>query len=1086
MRIRQIRFKNLNSLAGAWEIDLDHPAYAADGIFAVTGPTGAGKTTILDAVCLALYGRTPRLGKIAGSTDEIMTRRTGECFAEVVFETGQGVHLSRWSRRRAHKKAGGELQIPRQELSRLEGETWRICSTSAKGTAAGIKNAVGMDFEQFTRSALLAQGGFAAFLQASPDERAPLLERITGTEIYSRISMRVHELRAVENSRRDALQAGLEGLLLLAPEQEQRLRAELEAAKAREDALALSVARMEKALAGIREQVRLERELENIAARLKTLRAEEEIFAPDRARLEAAVRCLEHAADLAALAGLHAAQDKDGRALKSCLESLPGALDGAERARESLKAAETRRAAAKSALLAARPVLRSVRELDLRIAEKAEPLRAGDAGIAEQSALLAGLQGELHRKSAELDRLRAEQIRRAALPADGGAALEDADGARREAAAQPAQSDPAELRKRLSLQEKQERLLERAREAADLQAASARAVRELEEQSAALAAQAAQPALDVERAESRTTALEKEEGDLTIRLSLQKELASYEKARHGLRDGEACPLCGSPDHPYARGNIPGPDGTEKRLAEVRAALKTARAETAALKVRQAEIGRDLVRAAESGKEHARKREEAAKRLEAARAGLPPGMLPAPADPERNPQFFEQLEDLRREHARSLAFSSATLEKAEAAAALESAVAALDQRVRHLGEQAGTAEAELLKRRERRRLLFEERDGLLRERRALYGDNNPDAEERRLETATETADKDASSAERRAGAAQQAVVLLQGKIDDLRKASTEREDTLRSLSAAFLVRLRASGFADAASCAAAALPEKERRRLAAIADKFAEERAALTAAEQEKTALLAAERAKGLPPPEEAENLETDLQRLAAERVELQQVVGACRQRLRDDEEQRLRRQEQIRALEAQKRVCAGWDELHALIGSADGKKYRNFAQGLTFDVLMARADAHLRKMTDRYRLTREDFNVLEPSVRDEWQAGELRSTRNLSGGESFLVSLALALGLSGMVGSKTPDSLFLDEGFGTLDDEALDIALDTLAGLRREGRLIGVISHVEALKERIGAQILVIPLGGGKSRLEGPGCRKLDAFFNPQPASAAG
>ncbi|MDR1684933.1 MAG: AAA family ATPase [Desulfovibrio sp.] len=1081
MRIRQISFKNLNSLAGEWEMDLTHPAYASDGIFAVTGPTGAGKTTILDAVCLALYGRTPRLGRIAGNADEIMTRRTGECFAEVVFETEEGLHLSRWSRHRARRQAGGELQAPKQELSRLEGGTWRICSTSAKGTAAGIKNAVGMDFEQFTRSALLAQGGFSAFLQASPDERAPLLERITGTEIYSRISMCVHELRAGEHSRRDALQAGLEGLRLLSPEEGRRLRAELYAAKAREGELALSAELKEKALAGIREQLRLERELERISARLQALRVEEEAFAPDRARLEAAVRCLEHAADLAALAGLRAAQEKDGRALKGCLESLPACLAAAERERESLKAAETRRDAAKAALFAARPLLRNVRELDLKIAEKAEPLRAGDAGIAEQSALFAGLQGELSRKSAELDRLRDDQAQYATPPSADGASFDretppdSTPDTGRETEDKFAERGPAELRKILSLLEKQDVLLERAREASDILTVSGRAVRELAAQGEEFAARAAERALTLARAESRTAALEKEEGDLTIRLSLQKTIASYQKARRGLRDGEACPLCGSLDHPYARGNIPGPDDTEKRLAEVRAALKTVRTEAAALKVRQAEIGKDIARVAESGKEHAAKQEEAAKRLEAVRAALPPDALPVPADPEHNPEFFAQLEDLRRAHARSLALAAATLEKAEAAAALERTVTALTQRVRHLAEQAGNAETELQKRRERRRLLLEERDGLLQERRALYGDNKPDTEERRLEAATEAADKEASAAERKAGAAQQSVVHLQGKIEELRKAAAEREETLRGLSAAFLVRLRASGFADEASCAAAALPEKERRRLAGIADKLAEERAARTAAGQEKTELLAAERAKDLPPPEEAENLEKDLQRLASERAELQQVMGACLQRLRDDEEQRLRRQEQLRALEAQKCVCAGWDELHALIGSADGKKYRNFAQGLTFDVLMARADVHLRKMTDRYRLTRESLDVLEPSVRDDWQAGELRSTRNLSGGESFIVSLALALGLSGMAGSKTPDSLFLDEGFGTLDDEALDIALDTLAGLRREGRLIGVISHVEALKERIGAQIMVIPLGGGRSRLEGPGCRSLGA-----------
>ena len=194
MRILGVRFKNLNSLTGEWHVDFTHPDYSSDGIFAITGPTGAGKTTIMDAVCLGLYGRTPRLDKVTKSSNEIMSRQTGECFAEVTFETQKGRYRCHWSQHRARKKPDGELQQAKHEDSR--------CRIRA---GAGIKDnpgrwihrekATGMNFERFTRSMLLAQGGFAAFLQAPPNERAPILEQITGTEIYSQISMKVHQRR---------------------------------------------------------------------------------------------------------------------------------------------------------------------------------------------------------------------------------------------------------------------------------------------------------------------------------------------------------------------------------------------------------------------------------------------------------------------------------------------------------------------------------------------------------------------------------------------------------------------------------------------------------------------------------------------------------------------------------------------------------------------------------------------------------------------------------------------------------------------------------------------------------------------------
>jgi len=214
-----------------------------------------------------------------------------------------------------------------------------------------------------------------------------------------------------------------------------------------------------------------------------------------------------------------------------------------------------------------------------------------------------------------------------------------------------------------------------------------------------------------------------------------------------------------------------------------------------------------------------------------------------------------------------------------------------------------------------------------------------------------------------------------------------------------------------------------------------------------------------------------LNSLIASQKDLQQEIGGIRQRLKDNEDLKQRHQERALAIDSQKREYSRWDLLHALIGSADGKKYRNFAQGLTFEMMIGHANRQLQKMTDRYLLIRDDAQPLELNVIDNYQAGEIRSTKNLSGGESFIVSLALALGLSHMASKNVRvDSLFLDEGFGTLDEEALDTALETLAGLQQDGKLIGVISHVLALKERISAQIQVSPQAGGRSVISGPGC----------------
>lgn len=158
----------------------------------------------------------------------------------------------------------------------------------------------------------------------------------------------------------------------------------------------------------------------------------------------------------------------------------------------------------------------------------------------------------------------------------------------------------------------------------------------------------------------------------------------------------------------------------------------------------------------------------------------------------------------------------------------------------------------------------------------------------------------------------------------------------------------------------------------------------------------------------------------------------------------------------------------SLIGSKEGDKFRKFAQGLTLDNLVHLANQQLTRLHGRYLLQRKASEALEVEVVDTWQADAVRDTRTLSGGESFLVSLALALALSDLVSHKTRiDSLFLDEGFGTLDSETLDTALDALDALNASGKTIGVISHVEAMKERIPVQIKVKKINGlGYSKLE--------------------
>lgn len=208
--------------------------------------------------------------------------------------------------------------------------------------------------------------------------------------------------------------------------------------------------------------------------------------------------------------------------------------------------------------------------------------------------------------------------------------------------------------------------------------------------------------------------------------------------------------------------------------------------------------------------------------------------------------------------------------------------------------------------------------------------------------------------------------------------------------------------------------------------------------------------------------------------EKQQLLGSLSLNLANNERIKQRQAEAVKALQTHQQQHEQWRHLHSLIGSSDGKKFRNFAQGLTFSLMINHANEQLGKMSERYLLVADSEQPLNLNVIDNYQGGEVRTSKNLSGGESFIISLALALGLSNMASHRMQvDSLFLDEGFGTLDDEALDTALDTLSTLQQSGKLIGVISHIQALKERISSKITVVPTTGGVSKIVGQGVKKL-------------
>ncbi|HEU0034118.1 MAG TPA: AAA family ATPase [Kofleriaceae bacterium] len=1184
MRILAIRGCNLASLAGEFEIDLARAPFSDAGVFAIVGNTGAGKSTLLDALCVALFDRTPRLTNhsrvVVGRGDDdpgalgaqdvrtLLRRGAASGWAEVDFESGDSRrYRARWSVRRARNQTDGTLQDVQLTLTAIDGGE-RLGGTKTE-TLKAIVARLGLSFDQFRRSALLAQGEFAAFLRADGKDRSELLERMTGTEIYSRLSVAAHVKATLAEQRlRDGRAAALAiaildddarvqaiGALAIAEQARAAARVRLAAAElaarwiaeAEQRARALASAEAEHAAAreaahdaiAERQELVLRQRAERLrgvwdeAARVdrNLALARRDVLAADEAAKRAMAAQAQTAARRAELIALHepirAARIAAGLVERGGV-ALP--VDGA--------AAAARPVLDDAAWLVERgrlaPEVAAWSDVDARFAQHAATLDA----IAAIDRTLAG--HDITRTQLAATRTLAASEHQTAV-----AKLADAQRKtqtyqqRRGLTLDAARRQEDEARTRLYDVERLVAIAAAARQAVKVRGEIERQLAELDD---AAAADARQRAAVSARRETAAT-LRSERARVVDEL---RRAAGYEHARAELREGEACPLCGATEHPWRdRGAL------DEVIAGAQHALDQITSEHDATTTALATL---------AAREHQRERERA--RFETSRAtaiASAAGAVPTwrehlaslgelllvddPASPaaEQLAAEREAIAKKRLEEARDVRrqTEAATKAAADAQADVQLAQAHVDQLAARLAD-VGRALADLEATAER---LRGERAGRIERLGELAGSLEAaiaswiaalpaaDASELDGRIAGATAGE-ASLARRKRTSAPPPVRRARAAVagDPLcepgwiaQLAGLERaRAVLGELAVAWRTRCERVAQADATLVATLALidrdardheriaaehgarlAEAERRRDGLIAE-LATAAAALEAARaesgfdaEELRRLLAADPSRIDELVEQLRALDRAVERTSAVVSERRQLVDdhartrpaeladasqvealAAAVELADQQAARLAaalaadddaRQRRAAALDlvAASEASAEVDRiLGAVIGSHDGKLFRSFAQSLTLDGLLAVANAHLEELAPRYQLERVPRHDLELQVIDRDLGAEVRSVQSLSGGESFLVSLALALGLSSMSAHDVRvRTLLIDEGFGTLDPATLDSALSVLDALQATGRQVGVISHVPALVERVGAHVRVVQRGGGRSEV---------------------
>ncbi|WP_322981150.1 AAA family ATPase [Pseudomonas sp. C11] len=1135
MKILSLRLKNLNSLKGEWKIDFAAEPFAGSGLFAITGPTGAGKTTLLDAICLALYHRTPRMSTLSASGNELMTRHTADCLAEVEFEVkGQG-YRAFWSQRRARDKIDGALQAPKVELARIaDGE---ILTDKIREKEQLTAELTGLDFERFTKSMLLAQGGFAAFLEANANQRAELLEELTGTEVYGQISQQVYERTKAAEQALGLLKSRAQGMELLDEAQRAELQAEAERL-AQEQAPLLS--EQQTLLAGQRWRetlLRAEQQAGEAEQGLEQARQRQVAATDDLQRLAAS----EPAARLLPLHQAWQQAQHDCRQAEQGLLTLREQMQAcAERERRALWQASCHATHWRDERQAAlTQVQHQHAEVQVWLGERSQNARLGEllSGWDERFAqrtkgvqALQTTQTRLSESAAQLTTLQRQREEQGVCLATLQQQVQQARDAevQQQGAVEAllGESGEAGLRQNWQRLQARSRVFDRLQQLAHSREALNTQLAELPPRLAELHALQSGKNSEINALRERYKSTKQQVADKEKLLEQEQRIQDLEAHRARLQPGDACPLCGSHDHPaisqYQALNV---SATEQALAQCRSELselesqganlrdeltrlaaqieqvqaQQAQAEAQLLPLNQqwqqqlnehdirlqdiAELAvlqqqhehelaalqarLETVQAQQTELQRLREVREKGER-EQAEAERQQALLSRDLDntQARLVEQQTQLSDLQAEQAQLIQVLLASLQGFASELPADSAGWLAQQKAAwQAWQQAQAREQQLLQlAREAQRQLDE-----AQVQAEQWLQRWQEAGAPSLEAPAPAADPQQAlreAAERLVGTQRERDGLAgseQAQIALLAREQQRLQNCLQTWQQA----LASSPFADQAAFETAVLSEDERQHLLQL-------KADLERAYTQATTLLAAAQAELQRLQAEAQT-DLSLEALAEQIQALQERLrglserqGELRAQLQADEARRNSQQALFAEIAVQEGEHRLWQQLNGLIGSADGAKFRKFAQGLTLDHLIHLANRQLTRLHGRYQLARKSSGELELEVRDTWQADVARDCRTLSGGESFLVSLALALALSDLVSHKTSiDSLFLDEGFGTLDGETLEVALDALDNLNASGKTIGVISHVEAMKERIPVQLRVHKgVGLGYSRLD--------------------
>lgn len=1188
MKILKIKSLNINSLKGEFEVDFEK-FLKDESLFAITGPTGAGKSTILDVITCALYGRTARLT----NPNELMSRHTGECLCEVEFEVKGKVYRSSWSQKRARKSPDGAFQSAKMEVSEVE--SGKVLESYLSKVPKYIEELSGLDFDRFIQSMMLAQGSFDAFLKAKENERSSLLEKITGTQIYKQISQEIYQTYTRKNDEIKLDENLLGNIELLSNEVVAEKTLILNNSKAQKlefDSKGNELKKVINWLENLQkleadntkyiqefEQISLEKEnkkedfmrldLANKALNVQPIYQEKnsltQIINQDKEKLEKLQKELEDLKQLLQSKTNESLKSKDEldkekisfdsnskklqevRTLQTKIESKLQNIKELEnkisfqneqktKLNEELKVLKTNQEKIENELKTINDYLIKNKN-DESLKEEISLISKNVNDYKDVIKLLKQIEEKIQNNSLDEKTLQ-DSFTKAKKEFDEIKVLFDSkDKEYKDLEIQASSFNQKELNNRDRLKsiekliifiDEYKRLLESILKEENIISSSKDELKtiktNIEEKTKLIA----------EIQTHIQTLNDKREAELLI--------AKYESDRANLKEGEECFLCGSKEHPFVNHKINiNADETASLIAqkkqifdEENKALRTielnlskleTKIESSILELKKLSKNKEdieqvfsslnfiltddsktnleeekhlleeelknVIKTRDEKEKVLIQRDNLQKELNTKQTLVSQNeqelyRLKSSIDQLQNEQTqniskkqsleeelsniyskYELIFDAKFEEnfriivAKKDSFIKNETSKKE----FDTKLQGLTIQLKELDTKIISIESSLKTDDEQLSRISNETIELQTQSKAILDVSDLNIFEKEITAKFNTINEKYNSLSKELVNLNSRNESLNTQIIELNQTLIDNSTKLEETKQNFNKALVENSFTSKEEFEKALLSKELREELSFVCKALEEKYTQIQILKIDTAEKLSDQKELNLTD-KELQTLNDELKELQTIIDELQKSIGSLEKELEINAINNKKHEDKIKELEKKKETFKVWIKLNEMIGSASGDKFAKFAQGITLDQLIYLANKHLQILSPRYELQRssDSSKLLEIEIIDGFQGDVVRPVSTLSGGESFIVSLSLALGLSALASQKISiDSLFLDEGFGTLDSDSLELALNALNQLQSSGKMVGVISHVEALKERIPLQIKVEPKGDGTS-----------------------